>query len=64
MALEMVSHLAHNDSKKWDEIEKISIEALEKRILLWDAIDDQIKNKSWSEQRDSNNETYSLNYNT
>ena len=43
MALEMVSMLAENDQKKWGEIEKISIEALEKRILLWDAINDQLE---------------------
>jgi NTP pyrophosphatase (non-canonical NTP hydrolase) len=30
MALEMVSHLAGNDSKKWDEIEKISIKPYKK----------------------------------
>ena len=64
MALEMISELAQNDSRKWEEIEKISIEALKKRILLWDAIDDQLENKSWSNQRGLNNETYSLNYNT
>ena len=45
MALEMVSMLAENDPKKWDEIESISIQALEKRILLWDAINDEIKKK-------------------
>ena len=60
MALEMVSMLAENDQKKWDEIEKISIEALEKRILLWDAINDQLEKKSWSGERSLENETYSL----
>ena len=48
--------------KKWDEIEKISIEALEKRILLWDAINDQLEKKSWSGERSLENETYSLNF--
>ena len=62
MALEMVSMLAENDQKKWDEIEKISIEALEKRILLWDAINDQLEKKSWSGERSLENETYSLNF--
>ena len=62
MALEMVSMLAENDQKKWDEIEKISIEALEKRILLWDAINDQLEKKSWSGERSSENETYSLSF--
>ena len=51
MALEMVSMLAENDPKKWNEIESISIQALEKRILLWDAINEQIEDKSWSGER-------------
>ena len=62
MALEMVSMLAENDQKKWDEIEKISIEALEKRILLWDAINDQLEKKTWSGERSLENETYSLSF--
>ena len=62
MALEMVSMLAENDEKKWDEIERISIEALEKRILLWDAINDQLEKKSWSGERSLENETYSLSF--
>ncbi len=62
MALEMVSMLAENDQKKWDEIEKISIEALEKRILLWDAINDQLEKKSWSGEKSLENETYSLSF--
>ena len=59
MALEMVSMLAENDHEKWKEIEEISIEALEKRILLWDAINEQIKNKNWTNLRSSNEEIYS-----
>ena len=51
MALEMVSMLADNDQKKWNEIESISIQALEKRILLWDAINEQNQGKSWSSER-------------
>ena len=62
MALEMVSMLAENDHEKWKEIEEISIEALEKRILLWDAINDQIENKTWTDLRSSNEETYSHEY--
>ena len=45
MALEMVSELAKNDHEKWQEIENISIEALHKRILLWDAIDELVEEK-------------------
>ena len=62
MALEMVSMLAENDQKKWNEIESISIQALEKRILLWDAINEQIQDKSWSSERAKKNETYSLSF--
>lgn len=62
MALEMVSMLAENDPKKWNEIESISVQALEKRILLWDAINEQIENKTWTDLRSSNEETYSHEY--
>ena len=62
MALEMVSMLAENDSIKWKEIEDISIKALEKRILLWDAINEQIENKTWTDLRSSDEETYSNEY--
>ena len=62
MALEMVSMLAENDPVKWKEIEDISIEALEKRILLWDAINEQIENKAWTDLRSSDEETYSHEY--
>lgn len=62
MALEMVSMLAENDPKKWNEIESISVQALEKRILLWDAINEQIENKTWTDLRSSNEETYSHDY--
>ena len=62
MALEMVSMLAENDNEKWKEIEEISIEALEKRILLWDAINEQIEDKTWTNLRSSNEETYSNEY--
>ncbi len=57
MALEMISMLAENDPKKWNEIESISIQALEKRILLWDAINEKIENKTWTDLRSSNEET-------
>ena len=63
MALEMVSMLAENDPKKWNEIESISIQALEKRILLWDAINEQIQDKSYSSERAKKNETNSLSFN-
>ena len=63
MALEMVTELAKNDKIKWQEIEDISITALNKRILLWDAIYDQLENNiDWTKERSNDNETYSLNY--
>jgi hypothetical protein len=63
MALEMVTELAKNDKIKWQEIEDISITALNKRILLWDAIYDQLENTTdWTKERSNDNETYSLNY--
>ena len=63
MALEMVTELAKNDKSKWQEIEDISITALNKRILLWDAIYDQLENTiDWTKERSNDNETYSLNY--
>ena len=41
-ALKMVTELCGNDVLKWKETENISIEALEKRIGLWNAIEAQI----------------------
>tara|TARA_B100001059_G_scaffold109546_1_gene109598 strand:- start:529 stop:1359 length:831 start_codon:yes stop_codon:yes gene_type:complete len=63
MALEMVTELAKDDSKKWQEIETISLEALNKRILLWDAIYENLESRvNWSKERSEKNETYSLDY--
>ena len=45
MAIKMISELCGEDSKKWSEVEAISILALEKRIGLWDAIEEQIVRK-------------------
>lgn len=42
MAMKMITELCGDDSKKWSEVEAISILALEKRIGLWDAIEEQI----------------------
>ncbi|RZJ69345.1 DUF3050 domain-containing protein [Flavobacterium sp.] len=42
MAMKMIDELCAQDQIKWREAEEISIEALEKRIGLWDAIEDQI----------------------
>ena len=46
MAMGMVTELCGNDAKKWNEVEKISILALEKRIGLWDAIEESLSLKT------------------
>ena len=43
MAMEMINELCGNDSKKWIEVEEVSVFALEKRIELWDAIEEKIE---------------------
>jgi hypothetical protein len=42
MAMIMINELCGEDPKKWSEVQTISILALEKRIALWDAIEEQI----------------------
>lgn len=42
MAMQMIDALCGTDEKKWLEAETVSIEALEKRIGLWNAIEQQI----------------------
>ena len=42
MAMQMVTELCGTDANKWKEVEAVSIQALEKRIGLWDAIEEQI----------------------
>jgi hypothetical protein len=44
-ALQMVVELCGNDEVKWKEVETISVLALEKRIGLWDAIEENIFKK-------------------
>ena len=45
MAIEMVKKLAENDPIKWKEIEEVSVEALKKRIELWNSIEKIIVEK-------------------
>lgn len=45
MAMKMITELCGDSEKKWQEMEEVSIEALEKRIKLWDAIEEQIIEK-------------------
>lgn len=42
MAMKMITELCGTDEQKWNDVEEISILALEKRIGLWDAIEEQI----------------------
>lgn len=42
MAMQMIDGLCGTDEKKWREVEAVSIEALQKRIGLWNAIEEQI----------------------
>lgn len=43
MAMQMITELCQDDAHKWKEIEEVSIQALEKRIGLWDAIEEKIE---------------------
>lgn len=46
MAMQMITELCGIDAQKWAEVEEISILALEKRIGLWDAIEESIMMKA------------------
>ncbi|MEO5775938.1 MAG: DUF3050 domain-containing protein [Flavobacterium sp.] len=43
MAMQMINELCQDDNQKWADVEEISILALEKRIGLWDAIEEKIE---------------------
>ena len=45
MAMQMITELCGSDAQKWRDVEEVSITALEKRIGLWDAIEEQMKEK-------------------
>lgn len=45
MAMQMISELCGNNEIKWSEVEEVSAIALEKRIALWDAIEEKILEK-------------------
>ncbi|MFC7774534.1 DUF3050 domain-containing protein [Flavobacterium sp. GCM10027622] len=48
MAMQMITELCGNDAQKWNEVEEVSIAALEKRIGLWNAIEESINKKEVS----------------
>ena len=45
MAMEMITELCQDDEHKWAAVEEVSVLALEKRIGLWDAIEEKIESK-------------------
>lgn len=45
MAMQMIAELCQDDKHKWAAVEEVSMEALEKRIGLWDAIEEKIVQK-------------------
>ena len=53
MAMQMISELCQEDEHKWKEVEEVSILALEKRIGLWDAIEEKIENSLALAEADS-----------
>jgi len=42
MAMQMITELCKEDPIKWAEVEEIAIQSLEKRVGLWDAIEEKI----------------------
>ena len=45
MAMQMVTELCSDSEQKWKEVEEVSVLALEKRIGLWNAIEEQVEHK-------------------
>lgn len=42
MAMQMITEICKEDQVKWAEVEEIAIQSLEKRVGLWDAIEEKI----------------------
>ena len=45
MAMRMIAELCGDSELKWKEVEEVSVLALEKRIGLWNAIEEQVEHK-------------------
>ena len=45
MAMQMIAELCDTSEQKWKEVEQVSVAALEKRIGLWNAIEEQMEHK-------------------
>ena len=45
MAMQMIAELCGDSELKWKEVEDVSVLALEKRIGLWNAIEEQVEHK-------------------
>ncbi len=45
MAMQMISELCGDSEQKWKEMEEVSKQALQKRVGLWDAIEEQMEQK-------------------
>jgi hypothetical protein len=42
----MITELCEDDTSKWNEVLEVSQQALEKRIGLWNAIEEQVIQKA------------------
>lgn len=60
MAMQMISELCGTNETKWKELEEVSIEALEKRLGLWNAIEEQITQKNWNLSNKKSEKLFSL----
>ena len=51
MARQMLAHLCDGDERRWSQVEKAAIRALEERLKLWDAVEKAIKKDQASSSR-------------